>query len=439
MKKMKKGNNPKSFLLLILAVIFLASNIALAAPAFASAPEEAEIESEEPDTGADQETDQNADSDAADTDTTDTNETDPSQFDSIAEAAILIEASTGKVLYEKNADEALPPASITKVMTLLLGFEALERGDASWDDMITISERAWKEEGSIMSLEVDTQVRLEDIMTGISVVSANDGCIALAEHLSGSVDAFVQQMNNRAKELGMSNTQYQNPNGLPAQGHYMSARDISTVARHLIMNHPKILEIESITDFTFNEIYQVNRNPLLGVYPGADGLKTGWTEEAGFCLVGTAEQNGMRLISVVLKTNDEDERLAASRELLDFGYLNYELSEVISEGESVGQGEVKNGKELTVPLKADESIQVVMQRDRKADIRVNLALDHETIQAPVESGTKVGKAEFRLDDELLASTTISTAEHVEKAGFFEIIWRSITNFFRSLFNISTTD
>ncbi|MGI6525952.1 MAG: D-alanyl-D-alanine carboxypeptidase family protein [Caldicoprobacterales bacterium] len=432
MGKLKKATIIKSFLLLLLAAILFASSIALTAPAFASVQEETEIENSDPDTDTGQDTEQDTS-----TNPTDTDDPASSQFDSIAKAAILMEASTGKVLYEKNADEALPPASITKIMTLLLGFEALERGDASWDDMVTISERAWKEEGSIMFLEVDTQVRLEDIMTGISVVSANDGCIALAEHLNGSVEAFVREMNKRAQELGLSNTQYQNPNGLPAQGHYMSARDIATLARELIISHPKILEIESITEFTFNEIKQLNRNPLLGIYPGADGLKTGWTEEAGYCLVGTAKQNGMRLISVVLKTNDEDERLAASRELLDYGYQNFELSEVVKAGDDMGQGEVKNGKELTVPLKADETIKIVIQRDRKEEIKVNLSMDEEMIQAPVESDKKVGKADFLLDGELLASTPISTAQDVEKAGFFEIIWRAIITFFRSLFQVST--
>ena len=322
---------------------------------------------------------------------------------------------------------------------MLLGFEALERGDISWDDMVTVSEQAWRVEGSEMFLLVDTQVRLEDIMTGISVVSANDGCIALAEHISGSVETFVQQMNNRAQELGMTNTQFKNPHGLPEVegGHYMSARDISTVARHLILNHPKILEIESITEFTFNEIPQKNRHPLLGVYPGADGLKTGWTEEAGYCLVGTAMRNGMRLISVVMKTKDDEERLAASRELLDYGYQNYEVVKVVDKGDTVGEADVKRGKDLTVPVKADESISVVIPRNRKEDIKVNLIMDEEAIPAPVEADTAAGKAEYRLDDELLASTTVSTTQDVEKAGFFEIIWREIVNFFRSLFKVTT--
>jgi D-alanyl-D-alanine carboxypeptidase (penicillin-binding protein 5/6) len=431
--KSKHSGITRSILLLLLALIFLTSNIVLANPVFASASQEAE--SVESDSESNEEAVQNSESDS------DAEESEVSQFDSIAEAAILIEASTGKVLYEKNSDQPLPPASITKVMTLLLGFEAIERGDVSWDDMVTVSEKAWKTEGSIMFIEVGTQVKLEDIITGISVVSANDGCIALAEHISGSVEAFVQQMNNRAQELGMSNSKFKNPHGLPEAdgGHYMSARDISIVARELINKHPKILEFESMKDFTFNEIYQVNRNPLLGVYPGADGLKTGWTDEAGYCLVGTAEQNGMRLISVVMRTNDDDERLAASRELLDYGYQNYEIVKVVDKGDTIGEVDVKRGKDLTVPVKADESISVVIAKNRKDDIKVNLIVDEEAIPAPVEADTAAGTAEFRLDDELLGSTTFSTIQDVEKAGFFEIIWREIANFFRSLFKITTNN
>jgi len=237
------------------------------------------------------------------------------QFESSAESAILIDAVTGQVLYEKNPDTAMPPASITKIMTLLIGFEALEQEKVKWDDQIIISEKAWRTGGSEMFLLVGDKVSFSDIMTGISVVSANDGCVALAEHLYGSEEAFAEVMNNRAQELGLSNSKFVNSNGLPAEGHVMSARDISTLARHLILKHPKILELESQTEFTYNGILQYNRNPLLGVFPGADGLKTGWTDEAGYCIVGTAQQNDQRLIGVVLKTKNENERSKAIQEL----------------------------------------------------------------------------------------------------------------------------
>jgi len=358
------------------------------------------------------------------------------EFESIAHSAILMEASTGKILYEKNADIPLPPASITKVMTLLLGFEALESGQASWDDLVTVSEKAWRIEGSDMFLEVGMKVPLSEIITGISVVSANDGCIALSEHLYGTEEAFVQQMNKRAKELGLTQTQFKNSSGLPAEGHYMSARDIAVLSRYLITHYPKILEIESITEFTFNNVYQKNRNPLLGNYPGADGLKTGWTNEAGYCLVGTAQRDGMRLISVVLKTNDTEERLAASRELLDFGYRNFEVMTVVKEGDIIEDINVKNGKELTVPVKINESIEAVIPKGRKEDIEISVILDDELITAPIAEDTPVGSAEIQLDGEVLATSEVSTAKGVEKAGFFEILFRNIANFFKSLFKVS---
>ncbi|HOQ00733.1 MAG TPA: D-alanyl-D-alanine carboxypeptidase family protein [Acetivibrio clariflavus] len=211
------------------------------------------------------------------------------QFESSASSAILVEASTSQVLYEKNSDVPMPPASITKVMTLLLGFEAISKGDANWDDLVNVSENAWRMEGSKMFLELGSKVPYRDIIKGISIVSANDGCVALAEHLSGSEKAFVALMNQRAKELGMTNSTFKNCTGLPEEGHVLSAKDIATLSLYLVQNYPEILEIESTKEFTFNNIRQFNRNPLLGVYEGADGLKTGWTEEAGYCLVATAK------------------------------------------------------------------------------------------------------------------------------------------------------
>lgn len=358
------------------------------------------------------------------------------KFESIAESAFLMEASSGKILYEKNADVALPPASITKIMTLLLAFEALDKGDVKWDDLVTISEKAWRMEGSKMFLEVGTKVPFGEILTGTSVVSANDGCVAIAEHLYGSVEAFVQQMNKRAQEIGLTKTHFMNTNGLPEEGHRMSARNIGVLAQYLITHYPKILEIESLSEFTFNGILQYNRNPLLGVFPGADGLKTGWTDEAGYCLVGTAEQNGMRLITVVLNTKNDEERLAASTELFNYGYKNFELYKVIKADETIEEANVKNGKELKVPIIVSSDVTVVVPTARKSDVVMSTTLEKEPIQAPVAKGTVVGNVEVRLDDEVLITAEVSTSKDVEKAGFLEILFRSIGNFFRSLFKVS---
>ncbi|ABN51511.1 MAG TPA: D-alanyl-D-alanine carboxypeptidase [Hungateiclostridium thermocellum] len=355
------------------------------------------------------------------------------QFESSAQSAILIEASTGQVLYEKNADVPMPPASITKIMTLLLGFEALEKGLVKWDDEVIISEKAWRMEGSKMFLLVGDKAKFGEIMTGISVVSANDGCVALAEHLYGSEEAFVQVMNTRAKELGLTNTNFANSNGLPAEGHVMSARDISTLARYLIQNYPKILELESTTEYTYNNIRQFNRNPLLGVFPGADGLKTGWTEEAGYCIVGTAQQNGQRMIGVVLKTSSEKERSKAIQELLNYGFKNFKQVTVKNAGEIVDSIEVKNGKKLSVSLKLDSDISTVIPVGRENDLQIVTSKKAEFLNAPVSLDIPAGTVEVQLDGKTIATSTMSTAEEAERLGFFAMILRNIANFFKSLF------
>ena len=356
------------------------------------------------------------------------------EFESIAPAAYLMEASTGRVLYEKDADTALNPASITKIMTLLLGFEALENGNVGWDDLVHISEKAWRTGGSTMFLEVGTKVPYGDIIAGISVASANDGCVAIAEYLYGTEEAFVQQMNKRAQELGLTNTRFSNSHGLHAENHYMSARDIAVLSHYLIEHYPKILEIESMTEFTFDGRTQANRNPLLGVFPGADGLKTGWTEEAGYCLVGTAIQNDMRLISVVLNTTDETERLAASSELLNYGFREFELHKVVNAEEIIDEIDIKKGKEETLPVYIKEDVTVVVKKDQKDDIVLKSVIDNEDLTAPIEKDATVGSLEVRINDELLHKADLKAAEPVEKAGFFKLLFRSILNFFRSLFS-----
>lgn len=349
-------------------------------------------------------------------------------FDSVAPTAVLMEASTGKIIYEKNADEAMPPASITKIMTLFLAFDAIEEGRATWEDEVPISVKAWKMQGSKMFLEAGKKIKYIDLVTGISVVSANDGCVALAEYLYGTEEAFVKKMNEKAAQLGLSKTHFENCTGLPAEGHKMSARDIAVLARHLISTYPQILEIESKTEFTYNNIKQRNRNPLLGTYPGADGLKTGWTEEAGYCLVGTAEQNGMRLISVVLNTKNEKERLFASQQLLNYGFKNFEFVKLKSAGEIVDSIKVKDGKLREVELKTDRDITALVKSSDKNKVKFEVKKDHEYLKAPVKEGTPVGKIEALLDGEAIASADVLTTEDVARVGL-------LTRFIRWFFGL----
>jgi serine-type D-Ala-D-Ala carboxypeptidase (penicillin-binding protein 5/6) len=354
-----------------------------------------------------------------------------SSFDVAAESALLMDFTTGQVLFEKNADIALPPASITKLMTLLLAFEALESGQVSWEDQVVVSEKAWRMGGSKMFIRVDEEVMFGELITGISVVSGNDASVAVAEHLYGSEEAFARRMTERAAELGMTKTRFHNSTGIPAPGHEMSARDIAILARYLILTHPKVLELESQQEFTYNNIRQFNRNPLLGRYPGADGLKTGWTEEAGFCLVGTAEQGGIRMISVVLNTASEQERLVASQELLNHGFRDFRLVTAAEPGDIIGEVAVKNGRELTTDVTVKEALPVMVPTGREGDLEL-IITELEPPEAPVAADTTVGTVKVQLDRETLASSELVTAEDTARANIFVRMLRGISRLFSGL-------
>lgn len=276
-----------------------------------------------------------------------------------------------------------------------------------------------------MFIRVDEEVMFGDLVTGISVVSGNDASVAVGEHLYGSEEAFARRMTERAAELGMTKTRFHNSTGIPAPGHEMSARDIAILARYLIQTHPKVLELESQQEFTYNNIRQFNRNPLLGRYPGADGLKTGWTEEAGFCLVGTAEQGGIRTISVVLNTASEQERLVASQELLNHGFRDFRLAVAAQPGDIIGEVDVKNGRELTADVTVKEAIPVVVPTGREGDIEL-IMTEIESPEAPVAAGTTVGTVEVQLDGETLTSSELVTAEDTARANIFVRLLRGIS-------------
>lgn len=360
-------------------------------------------------------------------------------FDTSAGVAILMEAASGQILYAKNENVPRPPASIAKMMTLLLAFEALERGDLDWEETTTVSRNAWSKEveGSKMFLDINQVVSMRDLINGISIVSANDGCIALAEHLYGSEAAFVQHMNRRAEELGMTNTVFKNSTGLPAEGQVMSAMDIAILARELVVKHPEILTIEMARDFTFNGIKQQNRNPLLGRFPGADGLKTGWTTESGFSLVGTAKQAApgnaeRRLISVVLNTGSDQERLTASQEMLNHGFLEFRLMTAAKKGETVAQVPVKDGRQQTVPVTVEVDATATIPKGRENELK--LVVEQQELAAPLEIGSPAGYLLLQLDGETLQRVPLKTAEEMGRANFFVRTFRGILAFFRGLLN-----
>ena len=361
-----------------------------------------------------------------------------------AEAVFLLETNTGQVVYENNSEEPMAPASITKIMTLVLALEALEEEELDLEEKVTISENAripFDGTQSVMGFDrVGQEVKLEDILTGIAVVSANDGCLALAEHMHGSVNSFVNAMNEKADEIGLDNTSFANPHGLDDPDQYMSAKDVAFLSKYAINNTPKILELESIPEFTFNDITQSNRNLLLPdkryEYEGADGLKTGRTQDSGYSFVGTAERGDMRLVAVVMKAPDEPTRFENAKNLLDYGFDNYQKHNIYEQGSEIGEAPVVEGTERFVSLNTSKDLSVISKADDTSDFEENL-VHKEDIQAPVNKGEILGELEIYEDDSLIGSVDLEAAEDIDELGFFGKIFRGISNFFSGIWNTVT--
>ena len=339
-----------------------------------------------------------------------------------AKSAILMDAATGKVLFEYNADEALPPASVTKVMTLLLVFEAIDSGTLKLTDMISVSENAASMGGTQIYLEVGEQMSAEDMIKSVVVSSANDAACALAEHLCGSESSFVAKMNQRAAELGMSNTHFENTNGLDdtAENHVISARDIAIMSREL-MSHEKIFDYTTIWMDTVRngEFGLSNTNRLLRTYKGCTGLKTGSTSKAKFCISATAERNGLSLIAVVMGAPTRDERNALAAKLLDFGFANYAL---YSEDQcAMEEIPLSGGVNATLKIRK-EGYAALLEKEDIAGIEKEVELP-ESVAAPVKKGDVVGKITYKCGGEVLGSANIVADEDGEKLGFFTLFAR----------------
>ena len=342
-------------------------------------------------------------------------------------SAILIEANTGRVLYEQNPDEALPPASVTKVMTLLLVMEAIDAGKIKLDDMVSTSERAASMGGSQIFLEVGETMTVEDMLKSVIIASANDAACALAEHVSGSETAFVKAMNDRAAELGMKNTKFENTNGLDdtAESHLTSARDIAIMSRELV-KHKKILEYSSIwMDTVRNGLFGLtNTNRLVRFYRGCTGLKTGSTSKAGFCVSATAERDGLSLVCVIMGAESGDERNKAASALLDWGFANYGVYEHTPK--ELDGLRVIGGKSDSVAIKYD-GFSFVTEKSSAGKIKYKIELP-ESVSAPVKKGDKVGEVIFTLDGKEIGKTPIYADADVEKLGFFGLWWRILGKF-----------
>ncbi len=338
-------------------------------------------------------------------------------FESKANYAILIDAKSGAVFYEKSADVSVPPASMSKLVTQAIVFDALKAGTLTENQELLVSEDAWRRGGSpaggsTMYAELNSRVRVIDLIRGAIIQSANDAYIVMAEALAGSESAFLQQMSEKAKALGMTNSTFGNSTGLPDPNHKMSVRDLSTVARYIINEHPTYFKIYSEPAFTWNKIEQANRNPLLKEFPGADGMKTGYTKEAGYGLVGTAMRDGRRLIMVVAGMETPVARREEAQKLLDFGFRQFKTVDVFDANETVATARVWGGESRWVDLLTVEPFKIALSAKVQETVEVKLSYDGP-LMAPVEKGADVGKVRVLVDGKTVAETRVITAESVK--------------------------
>src|SRR6202790_2286812 len=315
-------------------------------------------------------------------------------FDGDAPTAILIEASSGSVLFEKNADELRAPSSMMKLMTAEVVFHAIKQGDVKLTDEYRVSENAWRKGGapaggSTMFAAIHSKISVDDLLHGAVIQSGNDSCIALAEGIAGSELAFAEMMTKRARELGMPRSTFANSNGLPDPGNKMTVRELAKLARHIIQTYPEFYRLFGEKEFTWNKIRQQNRNPLLNSLEGADGLKTGYTKEGGYGMVGSAAQNGIRLIVVVNGLEDPDDRASEAKKMLEWGFRNFEVRTLIAADQTVGYAKVFGGESRSVKLASPEPIKVMVQKNG-TDKLIARVVYNGPVRAPIKSGQQVG-------------------------------------------------
>ena len=342
----------------------------------------------------------------------------PAPPDVAANNYLLVDFASGKVLAEKNADEKIEPASITKMMTAYVVYKELDAGRLSLDDMVDISEKAWRMGGSRMYLEVNTSVSVQELLKGLIIQSGNDASVALAEHVAGTEDAFVQLMNQYAAELGMKDTNFVNSTGWPDKQHLMTARDIAVLASAIIREFPERYAWYSEKEYTYNNIKQYNRNKLLWRDESVDGFKTGHTESAGYCLVASALRSDMRLISVVLGTDSKKARASVSQAILNYGFRFYESHTLYDEGEVLSRPRVWGGEYETLTVGLSDDLAVTITRGAYDKLDATMDID-KNIEAPVEEGQQVGVVKVMLDGELLRSVPLVALESVNEGGILQ--------------------
>ncbi len=346
-----------------------------------------------------------------------------------ASSYLLVDFHSGVELAEKNADKQIEPASITKLMTAYVIYKELAKGSISVKDSVLISKKAWKMEGSRMFVEAGKKVNLNKMLHGLIVQSGNDAAVALAEHIAGSEASFVAKMNEEAAALGMKSTQFQNSTGWPAENHYTTARDIVTLTRALIEEFPKYYKLHAIKEYSYNGIKQYNRNKLLWRDETVDGVKTGHTESAGYCLVSSALRNDMRLISVILGAESEKSRADYSQELIEFGFRLYETHKLYDKGSVLADARVWKGTKNTVPAGIVDDFYVTVQKGHYKQLRGLMELN-TSLDAPVKRGDIVGTAIIKDGDQVVHEVQLLALDAVDSGGF----WTKVTDSVKKLFN-----
>jgi D-alanyl-D-alanine carboxypeptidase (penicillin-binding protein 5/6) len=347
-------------------------------------------------------------------------------------SAILMERDTGKILYEKNANEELPPASMTKIMTMLLIMEAIDQGKLSWNEKIRTSEYAASMGGSQIFLEPGEEMTTKEMLRGIAIGSGNDAAVAMAERIAGSEEAFVEKMNEKAKELGLKHTHFENTTGLPVKGHYSTAYDMSIMAKEL-------LKYEDITKFTGmyesylrentdKKFWLVNTNKLVRFYPGVDGLKTGFTSEAKYCLTATAQKDGMRVIAVVFGAPTSKDRNAQVTKMLDYAYSQYETHPIFKRNQAVGKAKVSKGKDKTVEALTSEPLSLLTKKGEKTNGVQQKVIMQKDLNAPIHKGDKVGTLKLIQNGKVVLESPLVASKNIDEAGWWTLFKRAFGMF-----------
>ncbi|MBQ75598.1 MAG: serine-type D-Ala-D-Ala carboxypeptidase [Gammaproteobacteria bacterium] len=350
-----------------------------------------------------------------------------------AQGYLLIDAATGTVLVEHNSKQRLPPASLTKIMTSFVAASEIERGTASLKDSVNVSVKAWRMEGSRMFIQESTRVLVQDLLRGIVVQSGNDASVALAEHLAGSEEAFVNIMNQQASRLGMVDTNFANSTGLPDENHYTTASDLARLTVALIEKYPEHYKLYSEKYFTYNNIRQPNRNSLLWRDNTVDGVKTGHTDAAGYCLIASAVRDGMRLVSVVMGTQSEEARSTESQKLMTYGFRYFETVSLYSGNETLKKVRVWGGSHSSINVGLVNDVVVTIGRGARDSLAAHMDITNE-IYAPLSEGQELGILSVKMNEEVLLSPKLVALNAVEQAGFFSRAWDEIELFFLKLFD-----